>query len=193
MFERFTKEARIAVVVAQEEARLLNHPRIGAEHLLLAITTRTGAPGTGTLARLGITPDACRAAVRTPDSLDEEDAEALRHLGIDLDAVRASAETAFGPGALDRPPSAPPRGWLRRGSTSKPQKPHIPFNTSAKQALERSLREALERKDNRIGTEHVLLGITALDDLSTAGLLRSLGTTPRDLRAGVLEDLRAVA
>ncbi|MBH1938320.1 hypothetical protein I5Q34_29375 [Streptomyces sp. AV19] len=55
MFERFTKEARVVVVVAQEEARLLNHPRIGAEHLLLAVATRGDAPGAGTLARLGIT------------------------------------------------------------------------------------------------------------------------------------------
>ena len=37
MFERFTDRARRVVVLAQEEARMLNHAHIGTEHLLLAI------------------------------------------------------------------------------------------------------------------------------------------------------------
>ncbi len=37
MFERFTGSARRVVVLAQEESRLLNHDRIGTEHLLLAL------------------------------------------------------------------------------------------------------------------------------------------------------------
>jgi ATP-dependent Clp protease ATP-binding subunit ClpA len=38
MFERFTDGARRVVVLAQEEARLLNHDYIGTEHLLLGLT-----------------------------------------------------------------------------------------------------------------------------------------------------------
>ncbi len=37
MFERFTDRARKSVVWAQEEARALNHPHIGTEHLLLGL------------------------------------------------------------------------------------------------------------------------------------------------------------
>lgn len=37
MFERFSDRARQAIVMAQEEARVLNHGRIGPEHLLLAL------------------------------------------------------------------------------------------------------------------------------------------------------------
>jgi ATP-dependent Clp protease ATP-binding subunit ClpC len=37
MFERFTDEARVVVVHAQEEIRLLGHDRIGTEHLLLGL------------------------------------------------------------------------------------------------------------------------------------------------------------
>lgn len=37
MFERFTDTSRRAVVVAQEEARLLNHTYIGTEHILLSL------------------------------------------------------------------------------------------------------------------------------------------------------------
>ena len=37
MFERFTDRARRVVVLAQEEARMLNHNYIGTEHLLLGL------------------------------------------------------------------------------------------------------------------------------------------------------------
>jgi ATP-dependent Clp protease ATP-binding subunit ClpA len=37
VFERFTESARMVVVYAQEEARALGHPHIGAEHLLLGV------------------------------------------------------------------------------------------------------------------------------------------------------------
>jgi ATP-dependent Clp protease ATP-binding subunit ClpA len=40
MFERFTANARRAVVTAQEEARELNHNYIGTEHILLALLPR---------------------------------------------------------------------------------------------------------------------------------------------------------
>ena len=38
MFERFTDRARRVVVLAQEEARNLNHNYIGTEHILLAVS-----------------------------------------------------------------------------------------------------------------------------------------------------------
>ena len=37
MFERFTDRARRVVVMAQEEARMLNHSFIGTEHILLGL------------------------------------------------------------------------------------------------------------------------------------------------------------
>ncbi len=37
MFERFTDRARNVVVLAQEEARMLDHDYIGAEHILLGL------------------------------------------------------------------------------------------------------------------------------------------------------------
>lgn len=45
MFERFTADARRVVVLAQEEARMLNHNYIGSEHLLLALTLDRGIAG----------------------------------------------------------------------------------------------------------------------------------------------------
>ena len=41
MFERFTDRARRVVVLAQEEARMLNHNYIGTEHILWVPRTRS--------------------------------------------------------------------------------------------------------------------------------------------------------
>jgi ATP-dependent Clp protease ATP-binding subunit ClpA len=70
MFERFTDRARRVVVLAQEEARLLNHNYVGTEHLLLGLIHE----GQGVAAK------------------------ALESLGISLEAVRAQVEEIIGRG-----------------------------------------------------------------------------------------------
>ena len=70
MFERFTDRARRVVVLAQEEARLLNHNWIGTEHILLGLVHE----GEGVAAR------------------------ALDSMGIGLDAVRQQVEEILGLG-----------------------------------------------------------------------------------------------
>jgi Clp amino terminal domain, pathogenicity island component len=70
MFERFTDRARRVVVLAQEEARLLNHNYIGTEHILLGLIHE----GEGVAAK------------------------ALESLGISLEAVRAEVEEIIGQG-----------------------------------------------------------------------------------------------
>ena len=48
MFERFTDRARRVLVLAQEEAGLLDHNFIGTEHILLGlIHGEAGPPGGG--------------------------------------------------------------------------------------------------------------------------------------------------
>jgi Clp amino terminal domain, pathogenicity island component len=63
MFERFTDRARRVVVLAQEEARHLNHNHIGTEHILLGLVHGEDGPGAIALARLGITLEGARAEV----------------------------------------------------------------------------------------------------------------------------------
>ena len=70
MFERFTDRARRAVVLSQEEARLLNHNFIGTEHILLGLIHE----GEGVAAK------------------------ALESLGIELESVRGQVEEIIGPG-----------------------------------------------------------------------------------------------
>tara|TARA_B100000029_G_scaffold22913_3_gene22850 strand:+ start:343 stop:2889 length:2547 start_codon:yes stop_codon:yes gene_type:complete len=70
LFERFTDRARRVVVLAQEEARLLNHNYIGTEHILLGLIHE----GEGVAAK------------------------ALESLGISLEGVRGQVEELIGQG-----------------------------------------------------------------------------------------------
>jgi len=70
MFERFTDRARRVVVLAQEEARLLNHNYIGTEHILLGLIHE----GEGVAAK------------------------ALESLSISLESVRGQVEEIIGQG-----------------------------------------------------------------------------------------------
>ena len=63
MFERFTDRARRVVVLAQEEARLLNHNYIGTEHLLLGLIHEGAGVAVGTLESLGISLEDVRQNV----------------------------------------------------------------------------------------------------------------------------------
>jgi Clp amino terminal domain, pathogenicity island component len=63
MFERFTDRGRRVIVLAQEEARLLNHDYIGTEHLLLGLTHEEEGVAARALTELGISLETVRAQV----------------------------------------------------------------------------------------------------------------------------------
>jgi ATP-dependent Clp protease ATP-binding subunit ClpA len=63
MFERFTNSARHVVVLAQEEARLLNHNYIGTEHILLGLLGEPDSVAGIVLETFGITRDGARVEV----------------------------------------------------------------------------------------------------------------------------------
>ena len=63
MFERFTDRARRVLVLAQEEARLLNHSFIGTEHILLGLIHEGEGVAAKALESLGISLEAVREKV----------------------------------------------------------------------------------------------------------------------------------
>ena len=198
MFERFTQAARTAVIQAQTEARDLQHPFVGTEHLLLAMIADDTGPIPAALRDSGAEPAAVREAIlkriRTspvsadpiPDA-DAEDAAALKAIGIDLDAVRRAIEETFGPGALElcRPAEPKRRGLRRRMSSGG----HLPFTRRAKKVLELSLREAIRLKHNFIAPEHMVLGLLREGDGVAAMALADAGTDVAKLRAGLTRSL----
>ena len=127
------------LTLAQEEARLLNHSFIGTEHLLLGLIHEGDGVG----------------------------AQALRSLGISLEAVREKVEETIG--MAGTAPSGSP-----------------PFTPRAKKVLELSLREALQLNHNYIGTEHILLGLVREGEGVAATVLVSLGADPGRVRREVI-------
>src|SRR5260370_7350386 len=102
MFERFTDRARRVVVLAQEEARTLNHNYIGTEHVLLGLIQE----GEGVAAK------------------------ALESLGISLAAVRQQGEQIIGQGQQapsGHIPFPPPAQKLL--DLPPPQAPHLAPNS----------------------------------------------------------------
>ena len=168
MFERFTREARQAVVDAQHEARRMRAPRIGTEHLLLALVAQLGTTSSDVLTRHGLSREEVSAAVAALVSREDLDAEALTTLGIDLDAVRERVEETFGPGALDsgRPE---PSG-------------HLPFTPRAKKVLELSLREAIALKSKTIADGHITLGLLREGEGLAMKVIADRGVDVADLR-----------
>jgi ATP-dependent Clp protease ATP-binding subunit ClpA len=156
MFERFTTQARLAVVGAQSHAGETGSERIGTEHLLLALFDAADSPGVAVLRALGADRKAIEDALTSTGAgrAPVSDAAALATLGIDLDEVRRQVEDAFGPGALDRT-----RAGAGSRQTAGRSRGHIPFDRTAKKALELALREAVRMKHTFIGTEHLLLGL----------------------------------
>jgi hypothetical protein len=72
VFERFTEEARMIVVWAQEESRSLSHNYIGTEHILLALLRDETTPAGRVLASLGVEPEQAREHVERIVGTGEE-------------------------------------------------------------------------------------------------------------------------
>ncbi len=63
MFERFTDRARRAVVLAQQEARMLDHNYIGTVHILLGLLHEDAGAAARALTAMGISLEGMRQAV----------------------------------------------------------------------------------------------------------------------------------
>jgi ATP-dependent Clp protease ATP-binding subunit ClpA len=194
MLERFTRQAREAVMRAREERRQLRHPHIGTEHLLLGLLSEDAGIAYGVLHEAGVEAAAVRAELRRlvgtpPTVLGDKDAAALRTIGIDLDAVLARIEESFGPDALDPPPPAQPE----RGLLGRRRRPPGRLTPPARKVLELSLREALRLKHNYIGTEHILLGLIREGEGLAAKILTEAGVDLADLRRATEARLRHAA
>jgi ATP-dependent Clp protease ATP-binding subunit ClpA len=161
IFNRFAREARACVGAAVEEARALGHDSIGDEDLLLGILRSDEGAAAEALSALGITLEGAR------EESERMASDALASVGISLEDIRAQAGDAFDPRI--------------------PEGRRIPFSPRAKKVLERALREAVGLRDNRIGAEHVLLGILSDEGGTAVRLLGRMGVSTEVLE----ERLRA--
>jgi bifunctional DNase/RNase len=229
MFERFTDRARRVVVLAQAEARLLNHNHVGTEHLLLGIIREGQGAATAAIESLGISLESVRQQVEenigggasapagpiafTPRarkvlkrsqreaqqlgqhylgpehillSLIREGnslaAQVLVRLGADANRVRQQVinyqgtQPAAG-GGTQSPASARAGGVFER------------FTDRARRVVVLAQEEARSLNHNRIGTEHLLLGLVREGESAAAVALQSLGIRLDAVRGQVEEIL----
>ncbi|MGY4654067.1 Clp protease N-terminal domain-containing protein [Mycobacterium sp. URHB0021] len=188
MFERFSRSARVSVVLASEEARESNSDEIRPEHLLVGVLQSAGRDLSGVLGAHGLTAVVIRDRLAAAGSPGEEsfaeDAETLRSIGIDLRAVRDSVDDSFGAGTFDNA--------LRRSGRRRRRRSHLPFTKPAKKVVEFALRETLAHKNSWIGCEHLILGILRGGDTFTMSVIAEYVDAAR-LRDAVDELLRRAA
>lgn len=131
MYERFTDRARKVMLLANEEAKRWNHEYIGAEHVLLAL-------------------------------LQDADGVAgmlLKHMGVDLGAVRRECEEALrkGPAAVEG------RKLLQ--------------TPLARDVIVHAMDHSRKLGHDYVGTDHLLLGLLQAEQGGAAQLLNRFGVT----------------
>lgn len=183
MFERFTVSAREVVVRAREEARTAKAPLIGTEHLLLALLDDRAVTAYPVLTAAGLTAAGVRAQVarlvRPPaGELTDEDAAALRTIGIDLDAVLAHIGESFGQEAMTPAAEQGGRRWGRRTSSANR------FTPRARKAMGLALREAIRHNAKFIDDGYILLGVLRSDGLA-AKIIHDAGVGFDQLRSQI--------
>ncbi|WP_265445391.1 Clp protease N-terminal domain-containing protein [Flexivirga meconopsidis] len=124
MFNPTNSEIRIAMMQAADEQRELGHDQLGADHLLLGLLSNVRGSAYKLLTQHGVSYELARQVVvdkhreEPEDQSDaaphpgdassslDDDREALRAIGIDLDKVRAAVRDTFGDDITD--------GWGER-------------------------------------------------------------------------------
>lgn len=174
MLGRLTEAARATVVLAECEARDLGDDQVGPDHLLLAIACSTADPVSGALADAGLDGATLRDALlarAAAGPFDDEDAAAMRTLGIDVEAVLSRLDS------LD-PGQRAPRTNHRRG--------RLRLSRTARTALQLAVREAASRRARQIGREHLLVGVLRSGDVAVERLVAASGADAEALCEAVL-------
>jgi ATP-dependent Clp protease ATP-binding subunit ClpA len=177
MFERFTKAARAVVTGAQERAHATTSSETRPEHLLMALLEDEECLAVRVLEAQGASRQSLvdtleRHRSRHIDGIDDDDAAALRAIGIDLDEVVRRIDRNLG--GLTGPARRGRAGWSR----------------ASKKVLELSLREAISLRHNYIGTEHLLLGLARGGDRVVADTFAAAGVSHSTLREAVAAAVR---
>ena len=122
MFERFTDQARRAVVLAQEEARMLGHGYIGTEHILLGLLSEGESIAARALGSLEITLEAAREQVS--EIIGEGTGQPAGHIPFTRVPRRSSnfrCARHSGSVTAASAPSTSCSGWPARARASAPR------------------------------------------------------------------------
>jgi ATP-dependent Clp protease ATP-binding subunit ClpC len=236
VFEQFDDPARMAIDLAQQEARGFGHKWVGTEHMLLGVLRSREGAATQVLERLGVTHERARNHILRIEGVAEGDPppageipltprvsealeQALREafelrsdqvgtehivLGL-LDertglAVRVMADGGLTPEQvraelLRSLPAAdgPPASRLREPADAAPipnlvLEPGIgplPYTPQARHVIELAHQEAVQRGDQALGPEHLLIALGRGTDPIASSILRGYRLDAERLRGEV--------
>jgi ATP-dependent Clp protease ATP-binding subunit ClpA len=187
-------ENTIAVFnTAVVEARRLGHGYVGTEHLIVALVRHREVLPAAVAALLPGDVEGLSAALE--DLLGgpaPRDAELLKTLGIDLDAVRAAVRQTFGRDAIERlgrrrvhqpwqPWRRPSRRCMSLLAGGMGVLPRV------KQAFEYARQDADRRQRTTIDPAGLLLGMVEVEDALSNRLLQRVGVDPSAVRRALLD------
>lgn len=174
MFEKFTQNAKRAIVLSQDETVALGYDYIGTEHLLLGLLGVPDSTAGQVLTRHGVTPRHARDKVvamlteaGVTGTRGQAAVDALASIGIDVDEIRKRMDDTFGAGKF--------------------QYPRPPYTEQAKKMLMQTVHEATRLgSPEAIDTEHMLLGMLDDADSVAVQVLTAMDVDPGALRSEVL-------
>src|SRR6266702_3034016 len=190
MFERFTNRARHVVVLAQEEARRLQHNYIGTEHILLGLLGEPGGLAAQALDRFGMSLADAREEVKAVVGTGSKamsghillgvvregegvGAHILREHAADLLAVRTAVLDLL---PASRAQAARGRRWLRRRAAAGSGEPEETTELRTTPAADTSLDAAARLAGpDPVGSHHLLLAALGDPDTAAARALAALG------------------
>ena len=187
-------EDTIAVFnTAVVEARRLGHGYVGTEHLLVALVRHRDVLPDAVSALLPGDVDALTATLEgLLGGPPRRDAELLKTIGIDLDAVRAAVLETFGRDAIERlGQRRVPQPWQpwRRPSRRCMSLLAGGMNVAprVKRAFEYARQDADRRQRTSIDPAGLLLGMVEVEDALSNRLLQEVGVDPSAVRRALLE------
>jgi ATP-dependent Clp protease ATP-binding subunit ClpA len=164
IFGRFTEPAHRVLDLARAEAERAGHRYLGPEHVLLGLLAEGRSGAAGVLRATGVDLAAARAALArlagqgVVPAPRPSDAELLRSLGIDLDAVRRDTEQTFGVPAVGMATWRVTRRRWWKGSRVV-WTPLCGPPLLAKRALQLASEQAQALGHREVWPDHLLLGV----------------------------------
>lgn len=156
---RFTEPAQRALALAKEEARQLDHPYVGTEHLLLGLSREGDGVAAQVLRQLWIETDQVRKAL------------------VYIMTTHAQTQTVAAPpteAGTEAAAAAPPSGPVGE-QPGEPAPLDIGLTPRARTVLALAVDEAQRLHHEHVGTEHLLLALVREGEGLAAAILRTLG------------------
>jgi ATP-dependent Clp protease ATP-binding subunit ClpA len=179
-----TPRAKKVLELAVDEARRMNLPYVGTEHILLGLVREGEGIAAGVLASVGVNFEKARRHTITVLGIHDLPEGTFEGKDEENQPDTASRYYSYGPLSSGRAESTP-HPTPPPSDDTRSQIPFNKFTERARKALSIAQEEAQRFQHNYIGTEHLLLGLVRQQDGIAAHVLKNLGVELSKVRTVV--------